>query len=130
MFKWIFLALLIMPALELGIIIWAGQLIGGWSVVGLIILTGLIGATLAKQQGTETLQRANLSMQQGQIPSEAIFDGICILIGGIVLLTPGFITDLIGFLLLIPFTRRPLKNSIKAIFQRMIKNGQVIYVRR
>ncbi|SDB94584.1 UPF0716 protein FxsA [Pelagirhabdus alkalitolerans] len=130
MFKWIFLLLIIMPALEIGVFIWAGGRIGAWSVIGFIVLTGFVGATLAKQQGVQTLRKAQSDMQYQQLPKEAIFDGICILIGGIVLLTPGFITDAIGFLLLIPFTRTPLKNALKTLIQQMIANQSVMIYRR
>jgi len=92
-FRWLFILILIVPALEIGVFIWAGDLIGGWSVIGVIILTGIIGASLARQQGMETLRRAQHNMSMGQTPTGEIFDGICILIGAIVLLTPGFITD-------------------------------------
>lgn len=130
MFRWLFLLILIVPALEIGVFIWAGGKIGGLSVIGLIILTGLFGATLAKQQGTETLRRAQTNMNMGQLPAEEIFDGICILIGAIVLLTPGFITDIFGFLLLLPLTRNPLKVWLKAIVQQMINRGSVTIYRR
>ncbi|MCZ0704665.1 UPF0716 protein FxsA [Natronobacillus azotifigens] len=130
MFRWLFLLILIVPALEIGVFIWAGGKIGGLSVIGLIILTGLFGATLAKQQGTETLRRAQTNMNTGQLPAEEIFDGICILIGAIVLLTPGFITDIFGFLLLLPVTRNPLKVWLKAIVQQMINKGSVTIYRR
>ncbi|WP_017473390.1 FxsA family protein [Amphibacillus jilinensis] len=130
MFKWLFLLLLIMPALEIGVFIWAGAQVGIWSVIGLIVFTGLVGATLARQQGMDALRRAQESMQAGQVPADAIFDGICILIGGVVLLTPGFITDFFGFILLMPLTRSPLKGWLKAVVQKMMNNGNVIIHKR
>ncbi|RCW66316.1 FxsA family protein [Saliterribacillus persicus] len=125
MFRWILLFVLIVPALEIGLLVWAGGQIGPWWVVILIISTGVLGAWLAKQQGLETLAKARSSMDQGQLPQEQIFDGICILIGGVVLLTPGFITDLIGFILLIPTTRVPIKNALKKLAQRWMNQGRV-----
>ncbi|MGM0523334.1 MAG: FxsA family protein [Bacillota bacterium] len=130
MWKWIILTIMIMPALELAVILWAGSMVGGWSVFGFILLTGFIGAVLAKQQGAETLQQANERMQRSEMPGEQIFDGICILIGGLLLLTPGFITDAIGFSLLLPFTRGPLKQLLKRQIEQMVRNGQVITYRR
>ncbi|GEN57317.1 hypothetical protein GCM10012290_19180 [Halolactibacillus alkaliphilus] len=130
MWKWLVLTIMIMPALELGVILWAGSIIGGWSVFGFILFTGFIGAILAKQQGTETLQRANMRMQVGHMPGEQIFDGICILVGGLLLLTPGFITDTIGFSLLLPITRGPLKRILKHQIEQMVQNGQVMTFRR
>ena len=130
MFRWLLLMLLIVPLIELFIIIWASAYIGLWSMIGLIILTGCIGATLARRQGLETVRRAQISMQNGQLPGEALIDGICILIGGLGLLMPGFITDIIGFILLLPFTRPLFKNWLKAIFQNMMKGGNAIIYRR
>lgn len=79
--RWLLLALLIVPAMEIGVFIWAGNIIGPWWVVALIILTGIVGVSLAKRQGMEAWQRAQLSMNHGQPPADAIIDGICILSG-------------------------------------------------
>ena len=68
-------------------------------------------------------------MQYGQLPGDAIMDGLCILVGGVVLLTPGFITDAIGFLLLLPATRKMFKPFIYRLFKRWINNGNVIIYR-
>ncbi|WP_186578398.1 FxsA family protein [Aquibacillus kalidii] len=130
MFRWILLFVLIVPALEIGILVWAGGQIGPWWVVGLIILTGVIGAWLAKQQGLETLNKARQALSYGQIPQEEIFNGICILIGGVVLLTPGFITDLIGFLLLAPPSRKLIKVWMQKNLRRMLDRGTITIFRR
>jgi UPF0716 protein FxsA len=95
----------------------------------LIITTGILGAYLAKKQGMETLRKAQQDMQYGQLPGDAIIDGLCILVGGVVLLTPGFITDAIGFLLLLPPTRKMFKPFIYKLFKRWINNGNVIIYR-
>lgn len=130
MFKWLFFLMIIIPLIELLIIIWASSYTGVQAMIGLIILTGAIGATLARRQGIRTLRQAQISMQNGQIPGDSIIDGICILIGGLSLLMPGFISDIIGFFLLIPFTREIFKNWLKAIFQNMINRGNAIIYRR
>ncbi len=130
MFRWLFFLLITVPLIELAIIVWASTYISGWSIIGMIILTGFIGATLAKQQGIEALRRAQISMRNGDLPSDLFIDGICILIGGIALLMPGFLTDLFGLALLIPLSRRLFKSWLKAIFQNMInKNHRIIYRR-
>ncbi|GAA5416330.1 hypothetical protein Pryu01_01364 [Paraliobacillus ryukyuensis] len=129
MFRWLFLFIIIVPALEIGIFVWAGNLIGAWWVIFLIILTGVLGAYLAKREGLQTLQMAQREMSYGRMPAEQIFDGICILVGAVVLLTPGFITDTIGFLLLFPATRRPLKSLLRRLIQKMMDNGNIIYFR-
>ncbi|SHN06003.1 FxsA family protein [Gracilibacillus kekensis] len=130
MFRWLLLFILVVPALEIGLFVWAGGYIGPWWLILLIILTGIIGAWLAKQQGLETLNNARESMAKGYPPQEHIFDGICILIGGVVLLTPGFITDAIGFLLLVPVTRRPFKNMFQNIARKWVENGKFRVYRR
>ncbi|MRH42877.1 membrane protein FxsA [Aquibacillus halophilus] len=130
MFRWIFLFVLIVPALEIGVLVWAGGQIGPWWVVFLIILTGALGAWLAKFQGLETINKARESISYGLPPHEEIFDGICILIGAAVLLTPGFITDAIGFLLLLPQTRKPIKIWMQKMLRRMMDNGSVTIFRR
>ncbi|MDQ0298585.1 UPF0716 protein FxsA [Salibacterium salarium] len=128
--KWFVLLLIIVPALEIGVLILSGNTIGIWPTILLIILTGLLGAWLAKKEGLETIRTAQLQMQNGEVPSTLVIDGICILIGGTVLLTPGFITDVIGFLLLIPYTRGMLKALLQKLFNKLISSGSVVFIRR
>ncbi|KGP90833.1 exlusion protein FxsA [Pontibacillus chungwhensis BH030062] len=130
MFRWLLLFILVVPALEIGVLVWAGNLVGPWWVILLIIATGILGAFLAKRQGMETLNRARDNVQRGMVPQEEIFDGICILIGAVVLFTPGFITDAIGFILLLPITRTPLKRSLQKAVKRMMENGTITIFRR
>ncbi len=130
MFRWLLLLIIIVPALEIGVLVWAGNWIGPWWVILLIITTGVIGAWLAKQQGLETIRNIQMSMQSGQMPQDVLLDGACILIGGAFLLTPGFITDTIGFLLLIPGTRTPIKGFLKRMIMKMMDRGTVTIYRK
>ncbi|MCT8137398.1 membrane protein FxsA [Anaerobacillus sp. CMMVII] len=124
------LLLIVVPALEIGVLVLSGNTIGiPWTIL-LVIFTGVLGAWLAKKEGLQTIRLAQLQLQQGQIPSGIILDGLCILVGGVVLLTPGFITDLIGFFLLIPSTRTIAKGFFQKVFDRMLKNGSIIINRR
>lgn len=116
---WLLLAILIIPAIEIGVFIWIGGLTSPWFVITMIILTGIVGAWLAKLQGLETWRRARLAMNIGQVPGREIIDGICILIGAIFLMAPGFITDIVGFLLLIPLTRNFFTNQLQKLLKRM-----------
>ncbi|MGF3103995.1 FxsA family protein [Rossellomorea aquimaris] len=127
--RYILLLLIIVPALEIGLLVLSGQAFGLIPTVLLIITTGILGAYLAKKQGMETLRKAQQDMQYGQLPGDAIIDGLCILVGGVVLLTPGFITDAIGFLLLLPPTRKMFKPFIYKLFKRWVNNGNVIIYR-
>ncbi|WP_096189703.1 FxsA family protein [Evansella halocellulosilytica] len=121
------LLLIIVPAMEIGILILSGNTIGVIPTILLIILTGILGAALAKREGLNAIRSAQMQASQGQLPSDVILDGICILVGGVVLLTPGFITDALGFFLLIPQTRASFKGIIRRIIEKMMKSGNVIY---
>ncbi len=130
MFRILFALIIIVPALEIGLLVFSGNTIGVWPTILLIIATGVIGAWLAKKQGLEVLRKAQEDISYGYPPANAIMDGICVLIGGTLLLTPGFITDALGFFLLLPPTRNTIKPLIGRIIQRMINNGQFTIIRR
>ena len=95
----------VMPILEMVVLIKVGTVIGALSTVGLVLLTAVIGAALLKQQGLATLTRANQRLNSGELPATEVAEGLILAVGGALLLTPGFITDTIGFLCLIPGTR-------------------------
>ncbi len=124
------LLLIIVPALEIGLLVLSGNMIGVWPTILLIILTGILGAWLAKKEGLNTIRTAQLQMQNGEVPGGLVLDGICILVGGAVLLTPGFITDAVGFFLLIPYTRALIKALLERIFAKLIQNGSIIYFQK
>ncbi|MFC5712758.1 FxsA family protein [Thalassorhabdus alkalitolerans] len=128
--KILVLLLIIVPALEIGVLLLSGNYLGVWPTVLLVILTGVLGAWLAKREGLQTIRTAQLQMQQGEVPSNLILDGLCILVGGVVLLTPGFITDAIGFLLLIPFTRGYFKGVFQRVFSKLTQSGNIVFIRR
>ncbi|WLR46040.1 FxsA family protein [Halobacillus litoralis] len=130
MFRWLLLFILVVPALEIGVLIWTGNLIGPIWVILLIILTGVLGAWLAKKQGLETIRNFQQSVQYGQMPQDTLLDGACILVGGAVLLTPGFITDAIGFLLLFPATRSPIKRVIRKAIEKAMQKGTITIYRK
>jgi UPF0716 protein FxsA len=94
-----------LPTAEIITFIKVGGLLGLWLTIGIIILTAIIGLAMLKSQGKETLYRAILSLQKNRFPVVELFDAFCLLIAGIFLLTPGFITDVAGFLFLTPFFR-------------------------
>jgi UPF0716 protein FxsA len=123
--RYLFLLIIIIPAMDIGLLLFSGKTIGVWPTLLFIILTGVIGAYLAKREGLQTIRRAQEQLRYGQIPGEAVLDGICILIGGTLLLTPGFITDLIGFLMLFPPTRKLFKFFMKNSFRKWIDRGKI-----
>lgn len=130
MFRILLVLIIVVPALEIWLLITAGKLIGAIPTIMLIILTGVLGAWLAKYQGVSALRSAQQKMNSGQMPGDVIIDGLCILIGGVVLLTPGFITDAIGFALLLPATRNLIKPSIMRAIRNRMDRGQFIVINR
>ena len=128
----LFLAFTIIPVSEIYILIAIGGQIGILPSIGLVILTGIVGASLARSQGLQTLGRIRDSFQQGVVPGEELLNALLIAIAGIVLLTPGFLTDAAGLFLLIPATRTLcrewLKRRIELVYsQRNVGNGPIIY---
>ena len=113
------------PIVELFLLIEIGQRVGTLATVGLIIGTGVVGASLARQQGISTLARLRNDLHAGQLPAEPIFDGVLILLAAVVLITPGVLTDLVGFLCLVPAYRRFLKCFLKRRFARAVQTATV-----
>ncbi len=123
--RYIVLLLIIIPAAEIGLLLLSGKTIGIWTTITLIVLTGLLGAYLAKQQGLDTIRKAQHLLQSGQMPGDVLLDGVCIIIGGTLLLTPGFITDATGFLLLLPPTRKFFKALLSKVFHNWMNKGRI-----
>nr|WP_263325449.1 FxsA family protein [Neobacillus sp. Marseille-Q6967] len=123
--RYLALLIIVIPAIDIGVLLLSGKTFGFFPTIVLIILTGVIGAYLAKKEGIQTFRRAQEQLAYGQIPGESVLDGICIIIGGTLLLTPGFVTDLLGFLLLFPPSRKPFKLLMKNILRRKIEKGNI-----
>ena len=100
------------PSVEIFTFIKVGGILGVWPTIGLVLLTALIGLSQIKSQGTETLYKAMEILRQNRFPIDELFNGLCLILAGTLLLTPGFITDLVGFLFLIPFFRMKLRQSL------------------
>ena len=127
--KYFFLLLVLVPASEIGLLLYFGQILGVWPTIFLIILTGFLGAYLAKQQGLETIRKTQDQLRRGMMPGDAILDGVSILIGGTLLLTPGFVTDSLGILLLAPPTRKFFKVLMMKAFRNWIDKGNIKVIR-
>jgi len=119
------LLFLVTPAVELARLIQVDQLIGFWATIALIILTGIVGSHLARREGLSTWRRLNDRLQAGDLPGKELADGIIILVAGALLITPGILTDVIGFLGLIPFTRSTLRGGLMRWFQRKVEQGSM-----
>lgn len=126
--KILLLLLIVVPALEIAVIFLSWNTFGLLLTVLFIIITGVLGAALARKEGLQAIRKAQLRTSQGQVPGNELLDGICILVGGVVLLTPGFISDALGFLLLIPATREMFKKLMQKMYEKMIRSGNVYVI--
>lgn len=113
------------PIVELFILFKIVEVTSGLTTMLLVLLTGIAGAYLAKSEGKIIITRIKSEINQGTMPGNELINGLCVLIGGALLLTPGIITDIIGFSLVIPMTRLIFKKYIKRKFESVIKEGQV-----
>ena len=120
----LFLAFTIIPIIEIFLLIEIGSMFGALTAVTLVILTGFLGAFLARMQGLQTLYHMQESLREGRMPSGELLDTLLIVIAGLVLLTPGFLTDSAGFLLLIPTTRNPIKYWLQRKIELRYKSNR------
>ncbi len=127
MFLRLLLLFTVVPVIELYILIKIGTHFGALTTIALVIGTGIIGAYLARQQGFFVWLRLQREMQEGRFPGDALLDGFLILIAGVLLLTPGLLTDICGFLLLIPVTRTLIKRWLKKKIAQMIQSGNTTF---
>ena len=130
MFIKLLILFITIPVVEIYVLLQAGELIGLWATVALIILTGIAGAYLARTQGSETIRKIQSSLENGEMPTEELLNGAMILAGGLTLLTPGFCTDLIGFSLLLPTTRNWIKKFARQWLQTLSSQGSIHIYRR
>jgi UPF0716 protein FxsA len=120
MFLRLALLFTIVPLVELYLLIQIGGMIGVEATIAIVVATGVLGAWLARMQGLKVIEKVQASLQNGQVPTDAIVDGLLILVAAAVLLTPGIITDGVGFMLLIPQGRR----LVRTVVRRMMARGQ------
>ena len=124
-FSLIGLAFIIVPVAEIALFIVVGQHIGLWLTLAGILITAVLGATLLRHQGLHTLQEAQARLSRGEAPVRQLFDGLCLFVAGAFLLTPGFLTDILGFILLVPGFRQILGGALWRLLQRrgMVMNA-------
>lgn len=124
MFKWILLFIAV-PVAEVVIYIELGRHIGLVPTLTLIFGTGIAGAVLAKQQGFYIVRQIRNELRAGIVPGNQVLDGLLLLIGAVLLLTPGLLTDITGFVFVLPFTRRYIREWMKKKLKKWILNGKV-----
>ncbi len=125
MFLRLFLLFTLVPALELYLIIKVGQSIGAFNTLLIIIFTGVLGAYYARQQGFKVFSNIQWKMEQGNLPGDDLVNGAMLLVGGALLITPGFVTDFLGFSLIFPPTREAMKVSVSRYLRRKMERGEV-----
>lgn len=119
------LLFLLTPALELGLLIQVDQFIGFWPTIGLIIATGIAGSYLTRREGLNTWRRLNERLNSGDLPRKELVDGVIILVAGALLVTPGVLTDVFGFLGLLPPTRALIRRMLIRRFQSKMEEGSL-----
>ena len=107
--KWLLCLLILIPAIEITVLIVSSHVIGLWYTFAMIIFTGIVGVYLAKRQGFKVLREIQFRLNRGEMPGDAVLDGIFIFVGGILLVLPGYVTDILGFIFVVPATRALLK---------------------
>ncbi|MEE8392948.1 MAG: FxsA family protein [Rhodospirillales bacterium] len=117
----ILLLLIAVPIVEIMVLIDVGEGIGLWPTMAAVILTAMVGSALLRHQGLSVMERARQSLEQNRFPADEVFDGVCVLVAGAMLLIPGFITDVAGLMLFLPFLRTALK---RIIGRRILASGQ------
>ena len=123
MFLKLFLAFTLVPFVEIYLLIKIGAQVGAFNTILIVILTGLLGASLARLEGIKTMTKVRDSLNRGDLPAEEMLDAMLIFAAGIVLLTPGFITDLTGLALLVPQARFWFKRWLRKKFDEWIERG-------
>ena len=125
MFFKLVLLFTLVPALEIYILIRVGALIGPLNTLLTIVLTGILGAYYARRQGFRIIRCIRQKLEEGDLPGNELVNGFMLLLGGALLLTPGFLTDLLGLSSIFPPTREVLKRVVKAYLNRKIKQGEI-----
>ena len=121
----LFLLFTVIPLVELYLLIRLGTYLGVLDTLAVVIATGIVGGLLARSQGLAVLNRIRMELDEGRIPAESLFDGVMILVAGVLLITPGLLTDGLGLCLLIPWTRQVLKLWVQQKVQEKVSMGEI-----
>ena len=117
------LLFILVPIVELAVIIQIGQLIGVWWTIALLLADSILGSLLMRQQGRAVWRRFQAAMAEGRVPARETIDGVLVIFGGALLLTPGFVTDIFGLVFLLPPTRAVLRHALVARFAHRMTRG-------
>lgn len=125
MFPILLLLFIFVPIIEIGLFIQVGGFLGLWPTIALVLITAFVGASLVRSQGLQTLMSVQNRLQQGELPAQQIFEGVMLAVAGVLLLTPGFMTDALGMLVLLPAPRAMIAKYLmsKMVVKSMGSNG-------
>ncbi len=121
----LFLLFTVVPLVELYLLIAIGRALGPVPTIGLVLLTGALGAWFARLEGARVIRRWQEAMARQQLPKDGVIDGLLIFIGGLMLITPGILTDIAGLSMVMPPTRRVIAGIVRSWFERQIATGRV-----
>lgn len=122
--KWIIGIIIFLPVIEIWGILQVGDWIGGWNTFMLLLCMSLFGAVATLLEGKKVWLEAQRQMNTGQIPGRSLVKGVCIILGGVLLLIPGFLSDIVGLILLLPFTRPIFEQFILTWIEKSMRNGK------
>lgn len=120
---YVFLALLVVPVAEIALIVAVGRVIGGWQTIALLLVESALGAYLVKREGLRSWRSLRVALNTGRMPGRELADAALVLIGGTLLLTPGFLTDIVGFFFILPFTRPITRRWLQSVVERRLTHG-------
>jgi len=121
----LFLLFTVVPLVELYLLIAIGRILGPVPTIGLVLLTGALGAWFARLEGARVIQRWQEAVARQELPKDGVIDGLLIFIGGLLLITPGILTDIAGLSMVMPPTRRVIARMVRAWLERQIAAGRV-----
>lgn len=124
--KWLILAFIAIPTSELALLIYSGKTLGLFPTIAIILITGVGGAYLAKRQGLKAWNELRNRMATMETPGNALIDSVCIFFGGILLVMPGFITDIAGLMLMFKGPRNIIRPFIQKWIYNKMKNGRIV----
>jgi len=122
---WLGLAFLLTPIIEIYVIVQVGQAIGAWQTVALLLIESAIGVWLLRREGGRAWQELRLALNQARVPARELADAALVLIGGTLLITPGFVTDVVGFFCVLPVTRPLARRLLLAYISRRVARGTI-----
>ena len=123
---YVLLALLVVPVAEIAVIVAVGSVIGGWQTLALLLAESALGAYLVKREGRRSWRSLRVALNTGQMPGRELADATLVLIGGTLLLTPGFLTDIVGFFFILPLTRPITRGWLQRVVERRLVGGSRI----